>query len=343
MTMAVSIMASASPSDTLSFILMSDIHIESDFMERGKPCYTQWAPGNHAALRQTFRFINDDSECSKAEFILSLGDQLNTGYTREQEQLDAEYRIYKKLIGKLRLSHRQDMSSFKMTAPSEYLCRENLGKGQTPITFHSPELKSRIIAIQGNHDTGVPQFFRNCAFQCQGVRFICFFASYVGLPAPPGKYRSTAKISDETMDFVSDELKKASADPEIKDIVLACHWSICTDSDKFCWPILDACKENGMSDNRAKLLSLAQKYGCRLYLNGHEHTFGYPYSPVGKMVDVNGSSVAEGQWALVEMTGDKVVFNIYSTAKASHTPDGKVEITSLPEKTGTVTVILKDF
>ena len=63
---------------------MADTHIENDFMERGKPCYTQWKPGNHAALVKTYEFINTDPYCRDVQFALFGGDQLNTGYSRDE-------------------------------------------------------------------------------------------------------------------------------------------------------------------------------------------------------------------------------------------------------------------
>ena len=41
----------------VKFLFMADHHVESDFMERGKPVYTMWKPGNHAALAKTYEFI----------------------------------------------------------------------------------------------------------------------------------------------------------------------------------------------------------------------------------------------------------------------------------------------
>ena len=320
--------------DSLKFIFLSDIHVESDFMERGKPCYTQWEPGNHAAVERTFKFINEDPFCKDAEFILMGGDQINTGYSRKQNDLDAEMVNFRRLLGSLdiyRQSLGTDLSKFKFEAPTEYLCKENLAAGQKPLRFRSPELNSKVIPIQGNHDTGVPEFYRNCAFQCKGTRFICFFASYRALPAPKGSYRSTGAIEDETFNFVKGQIEKAAADKSIKHIVLVCHWGISNDIEKFSWPIVDACPANGMNDNRAKLLALCEKYGCSLYINGHEHSKQTQVGMFGGTPDVNCGAFVEGSWYVVEIKGDEALFHQYTIADAE---------AALPEKVQTITVPL---
>ena len=120
------------------------------------------------------------------------------------------------------------------------------------------------------------------------MRFITFFASYVGLPAPKGQYRSTARISDNAMAFIEREMAAAAADPAIRHIVLASHWAIADrDGKDFICPIVDACKENKMNDNRRKLLALCERYGCDLYINGHEHNGAYPVAKVGPLSNIN--------------------------------------------------------
>ena len=89
---------------------------------------------------------------------------------------------------------------------------------------------------------------------------------------------------------------------------------------------MDACKENGGSDNRRKLLDIARKYGCDLFINGHEHNGGYPVGKAGTMGVINCGSVtsspprpdaasgSNGAFAVVEMHPDRAVFNVYSRA-----------------------------
>jgi predicted phosphodiesterase len=330
---------------------MADTHIESDFMERGKPCYTQWKPGNHAALVKTYEFINTDPYCRDAQFALFGGDQLNTGYSREQQQLDAERNIYFRTLASLDLHSKSagtDLSRMKFHSPEGFLCRENLEPGQKPVPFTYPALNSRVIAIQGNHDTGVPEFYRECSFECGSTRFICFFASYVGLPAAPGTFRSTGAISDASLTFVENEMKAAAADPKIQHIVLVSHWSIVLDDKNFSAPIFNACKENKFNDNRRKLLALAEQYGCDLYINGHEHNGHYPVGKAGILSDINCGTVtgSQGGWAIVEIHPEKAVFNVYSRAIAKETTDAKghaagVEYTQLPSRLFTREIPLK--
>ena len=322
---------------SVKFLLMSDTHVESDFLEHGRPVYTCWKPGNHLALEETYRFINEDEFCRDVRFALFCGDQINTGYSSQQSMLDEEMAIYRRTLMALDLHRRSlhaDMSDFKFRT-HDYVCTENVLRGRE---FHvsPPPLSSRVIAIQGNHDTGCPEFYRDASFQCGNVRFITFFAQYVGLPAPKGQYRSTAKISDETLAFVERELAAAAGDSQIRHIVLACHWSIVTDDTKnFRWPIMDECRENGYSDNRRKLLALAEKYGCRLYINGHEHSGSWYAGKVGNITDVNcGTMTAEkspAAFAIVEIDDLQARFHIYSRAVAEEI-NGKVTIVSRPRR-----------
>ena len=320
----------------VKFILMSDTHIESDFVERGRPVYTCWKPGDHAALVRTYEFINEDPYCRDADFALFCGDQVNTGYSREQSDLDDEMKIYRRTLARLALAApARDLGVFDFRA-RPYTCRENLAKGQAPFDVTPPPLASRVIAIQGNHDTGCPEFYRDCSFKCGDVRIIAFFASYVGLPAPKGHYRSTGSVSDDTVAFIEREMARAAADPGVRHIVLACHWSIVNDDPKrFVCPLLDAEARKGLNDNRRRILALAEKYGCDLYLNGHEHSDSWPVGRIGSLFDVNcGTVTAEkgvGAFAVVEMTDERALMTVYSRARAKE-DGGRCVITDLPQR-----------
>ena len=306
----------------VKFLFMADIHVESDFMEGGRECYTMWRAGNHAALRRTYQFINEDPFCRDASFALFGGDQLNTGYVYKPKDLEAERRIYHDALSRLDLHGKTlqtDLSNLKFRfAPT-------FQEGKK--SFRHPGLSSRVIAIQGNHDTVVEEFYRNCSFQSGPVRFICFFASYIGLPAEPGKYRSTGGISDETIAFIEREMKLASKDPEIRHIVLFSHWSIVTGNTDFKLPILDAFKENKFNGNRRRLLDLAEKYGCSLYISGHEHNGAFPVGQAGPLFDISCGTVTgpKGSWAIAEIDDDRAVFSVYSRAEAKGPQDAARE------------------
>lgn len=79
----------------LRFLFMADHHVESDFVQshglsKGEPVYTMWKAGNHAALVETYRFINEDPFCREIDFALFGGDQLNTGYTKNADRHQGE-------------------------------------------------------------------------------------------------------------------------------------------------------------------------------------------------------------------------------------------------------------
>ena len=317
----------------VKFLFMTDMHVEADFEEHGHACFPMWKAGNHAALRRTFQFINEDSFCRDAAFALFGGDQLNTGYDYRPWDMDTELRIYNDALLHLdlhRTTRNSDLSDLNFRfMPTFTTNRRN---------FRHPDLSSRVIAIQGNHDTGVSDFYRDCAFQSGPVRFICFFASYIGLPAAPGKYRSTGGISDETIAFIEREMELAAKDPAIRHIVLVSHWSIVTGNPDFKLPILDACKENRFNANRGRLLALAEKYGCSLYISGHEHNGAFPVGQAGPLTDISCGTVTgtKGSWSVVEIDDDRAVFNVYSRADATGPEDAELEsevvFTRLPQR-----------
>ena len=337
----------------VKFLFMTDHHIESDFIENfgsgpllGKPRYTMWQPGNHAALVKTYEFINSDPYCRDIQFALFGGDQLNTGYMSHRKYLEDERVNYYRTLQSLDLyrnSKGTDISDLDFHSPATFICSGNTPKGYVKAPIPFVKLDSRVIAIQGNHDTAVEDFYRECSFRCGDTRFITFFASYVGLPAPKGQFLSTARISDDAMAFIEKEMTAAAADPSIRHIVLASHWAIAPKGKDFVCPIIDACKENKFSDNRKRLLALAEKCGCDLYINGHEHNGRYPVGKVGNLSDINCGTVtgAQASWAIVEIHPDKAVFNVYSRAAAVEAPDGKVTYTQLPQRLFTREIPLK--
>lgn len=329
----------------LKFLFMADHHFESDFVQghgitKGEPVYTMWKPGNHAAIVQTYRFINEDPYCRDIDFALFGGDQINTGYSSHPQELADEMANYRRTLEQLDVHARTkgDTVDFDFAA-APWDCTQNMPKGAAPHHVDPQPPASRVIAIQGNHDTGVDEFYRECAFTAGDVRFITFFASYVGLTPPPGKkFHSTAKISDAALAFVESEMRKAAANPDIRHIVLCSHWAIAPAGKDFVHPIVDACPENKMSDNRRKLIALAEKYGCDLFVNGHEHNGGYPVGKAGPMSDVNCGTLTgdpqkgQGAFAIVEIHSDKAVFNVYSRAAVEEGEGGVCTVTAKPKR-----------
>jgi len=336
------------PERPLRFILMADHHVESDFVqshgsERGEPVYTCWKPGNHAAIAETYAFINADEACREADFALFCGDQINTGYDNLPKDMADEMVNYRRLLEGLDLHRKTTGKTADLAFRARpWKTRENLGSRKPYDVMPSPPI-SRVIALQGNHDTGVDAFYRDCAFTAGDTRFIGFFASYCGLPSPrKGVYASTGKIADATVDFVAEEMRLAAADPKIRHIVLASHWAIAPKGRDFSCPIIGACASNKMNANRDRLLALAEQYGCDLYINGHEHNGAYPVGRAGVLNDVNCGSLTggKGAWALVEIGRDKALFHVYSRAVAQEEA-GRVVVTRRPQRLFTREVPLK--
>ena len=126
----------------LKFLFMTDHHIESDFIENfgsgtllGKPRYTMWQPGNHAALVKTYEFINSDPYCRDIQFALFGGDQLNTGYMSHRKYLEDERVNYYRTLESLDLyrnSKGTNISDLDFHAPETFLCKGNTPKGYVP-------------------------------------------------------------------------------------------------------------------------------------------------------------------------------------------------------------------
>ena len=159
----------------LRFLFMADHHVESDFVQshglsKGEPVYTMWKPGNHAALAETYRFINSDPFCREIDFALFGGDQINTGYTKNADDMAAEKVNYFRTLKALDVyAKTQGRTGDLDFVASPWTVRENLGPDDKPYAVHPKPPESRVIAIQGNHDTGVDGFYRDCAFTAGGV------------------------------------------------------------------------------------------------------------------------------------------------------------------------------
>lgn len=337
----------------VKFLFMTDHHVEHDFVERGHPVYESWSVGDHAGLEATYRFISTDPYCRDCDFALFGGDQLNTGYTYQQAELDAERKTYFRTLQALDLHAKTDpgdLASFRFVA-EPYFVRENLPRGMKPFKVDPPPLASRVIALQGNHDTGVEQFYRSAAFTCRDTRIITFFTEGNFRKNAEGKWVSTPAISDETLAFLEREMAAAAADPAIDHIVVASHFAIAEKGRGFIWPIEGPSEGNGMNDNRRRFLELAEKYGCDLYINGHEHNCGYPTAKAGPLTDINcGTAYADpldpkmarsGAFAIFEMHSDKAIVNIYSRAGVRARADGSVEVVRPPARVMTRVIPLR--
>lgn len=124
-----------------------------------------------------------------------------------------------------------------------------------------------------------------------------------------------------------------AADPAVRHIVLFCHWAIAPAGRDFVHPIIDACPSNRQNDNRRRLLALCTRYGCDLFINGHEHNDAWPVGHVGPLADVNCGTVTseKGAFAIVEIHPDHARFTVYDRAVAEER-NGAVVYTRLPAR-----------
>lgn len=272
--------------ESFKFLLMSDTHVEDDFKHStgsGVPMYTMWED-DHQALKATYQYVNKNFK--DLEFGLFLGDSLNEAYNHSRPNWDIQIDNYYESLRYLDL--------FKNTANkdmSEFFVDFNRS-----TSAYGPALpESAIITIQGNHDNCETDFYRDFSFiigneQIGKVKFIGFFAEYPGT------------IYDYTIPFVEQEMAEAESEG-IDYLVLMCHYSVVDD-----YRLPD-------SANRTKILELANKYGCSLYLSGHTHDDNW------SLYDVAGTSMKNlsvgsttSSWSVAEIKNGQLIVDIYSTA-----------------------------
>lgn len=315
------------------FLLMSDIHIEDDFKhstagDGSTDMYICWSP-DHRALTKTYEYINQNFK--DLQFALFTGDIINEGYSYAADNMRIQMKNYWSTIQSLDIYKNtagKDLSAFKLTRSASTL-------GYGPKDMHSA-----VINMQGNHDHDARDFYRDCSFIVNKVKFVTFFPTYKGVNGG-----STGVISDASVEFIKQEFAKAAGEG-IEHLVLVCHYAICEGKDVTDGfgpdSIIDKADGNN-NDNRQKVLDLCKQYGCMLYLSGHAHsklwTVGTALNKDGTATNVKNVSLgtATEQWSIAEIKNNKLTLQVYSTAQSDYFSG---EFTSLPQQLKTVTVDL---
>jgi len=158
-----------------------------------------------------------------------------------------------------------------------------------------------IYAYRGNHDVDVDQFLSHGVIEVNGVRLIFFHADYVGLAEPPD-YTNTGDVTAAELAWLETQLQVSATHK-----ILVCHWSIVTGDANFPWPITD---EHG----RLEVLALANTYGVKLYLNGHEHNPILSTGTAGVLTDVNCPTASgTGCFLICTVYADKIVIDMHKS------------------------------
>jgi 3',5'-cyclic AMP phosphodiesterase CpdA len=156
-----------------------------------------------------------------------------------------------------------------------------------------------LYNLRGNHDIGVEEFPKHYVIEKNGVRIIYFWAEFVIV----SEGVSTGDVTAEELAWIESELQKPATHK-----ILACHFSIVTnDATNFIWPITD-------DHGRLQVLALAEEYGVKVYMNGHEHMPSLPIGTAGVLTDIQSASICsatQGAFNVCTVYTDKIVIDAY--------------------------------
>jgi hypothetical protein len=125
---------------------------------------------------------------------------------------------------------------------------------------------------------------------------------------------STGVVSADTLAWIEEQLQNSEATHNI----LMCHYSIVEDLTyaDFKWWIRDsftAANDLVYDGHKDDILALANTYGAKLYLSGHEHNANFPTGTAGVLTNLNIGSATE-KFCVCEITDTDAIFTVYSIA-----------------------------
>ncbi len=266
------------------FGVMSDSHIGLRY---------NWK--NYDWLYNTFANFEAIHAENPLDFIVSLGDNIDDGYANTYA---ADYAAYLEEIKQLDICDPVN--------PID-------GRAEGMIPHYE---------ICGNHDPigeqfdtiGSIRFIKNKLWYTENekgekVAHIAYFTDYGGYPLYDYKYSGTyqsyysyGKVNDRMVKFVEDSIIAANAEGA-KHIILYSHWGI---SQQVGSPMLP---ETGLG----KIADVCEKYGIKLYFNGHEHDIPYTLRRYKDIYDYDVSMTSQ-KHAVVEVTTLRAKVTIYYSA-----------------------------
>ena len=263
------------------FAALSDSHVGYK-----NPYFT-----NYEWFKKISENLETINKTSPIDFVVQIGDNIDDGYEKTYE---ADYRLYLDVI--------RDLTICDPENPIE-----NRKCGAVPH-----------YEIQGNHDTSFDTRFKRQRIWYSGnengdlAAFISFFSSYGGYPAVNFQmaenyksYRSYGVLSDETVKFIESGILEAK-ERGAKHIVLLSHFGIASDLSA---PILP---ESGLG----KIENVCNKYGIKLFINGHEHNKNYTLRKYNSMYDYD-AAMSYDKYAVYELYEKCAIVTIYNTADST--------------------------
>ena len=273
------------------FAVFSDTHVG-----KGKvPANPDWEnyEGWLKPIYENVNAIHENPE-TRLDFVLSMGDNIDYGYDRGTPEEDA-LRDY-------------DYADYLRTIKWLTICDPvNPIEGRADGTIPHYELK-------GNHDpSGVIRFLDEAFWTVENengskTAFIGFFTGYGGYPNINGDtstYHSHGILPVETVDYVEEMILKAVSEGA-KQIVLSSHFGIAQDLSA---PILP---ETGLG----RIGNLCDKYGIKLFFNGHEHDPSYTVRQYEDVYDID-CAMTRTKHAVVEITSARVKMVVYNSTDNS--------------------------
>ena len=271
------------------FGVMSDSHIGERY---------NWA--NYDWLYNTFENFETAHASKPLDFIVSLGDNIDDGYANTYA---ADYKVYL-----------EEIKQLDICDPVNPIDGRAVGK----IPHYE---------LCGNHDPIANQFdasgnlkirfFKNKLWYTENengekVAHIGFFTNYGGYPLHDYAYSGTyasyfsyGRVDDQMVKFVEESIIAANAEGA-KHIILYNHFGMSQQVGSPCLP------ETGLG----KIADVCEKYGIKLYFNGHEHDVPYSLRRYNEIYDYDVSMTAH-KHAIVEITTLRAKVTIYNSADNS--------------------------
>lgn len=256
----------------LKVALISDIHVG----------YDSW--GNYDKLDNIFKHISD----SDVDFVISLGDEVDSGYSSTPE-----------------------------------LMAEQLAQLNASLQY----LNKPLFKMKGNHDSGVGGFTEFGTVICNGVKFICIYPKYIGVTPDSldgtSEVSSRGELTTNDIAWIENELKNCGSNMPI----IVSHYPIHARQREtgatFIWNICDTVTDlqgNTRDGHRDDLLTLCSQYNVPLFLNGHEHRGGFDHGTVDNLAMENVQiGTLTSRYAELTISKSGYVFVEYDTTNFTQT------------------------
>lgn len=267
------------------FGVMSDSHVGIRY---------NWV--NYDWLHNAFTTFENAHESNPLDFVVSLGDNIDDGYASTYA---TDYAIYLEEIKELDICDPVNPIDGRADGmiPHYELCGN-----------HDP-IGGQLDA-SGNNKI---RFFKNRLWYTENesgekVAHIGFFTNYGGYPLYSFEYSNSyesyysyGKVNDEMVKFVEESIIEANG-KGAKHIILYNHFGMSQQVGSPCLP------ETGLG----KIASVCEKYGIKLYFNGHEHDKPYTLRRYNDIYDYDTSMTAD-RHAIVEITSLRAKVTIYNS------------------------------